>query len=185
MAPMMPNPRSFASTYEPSSFNMSRGTCNGCSRAPTGRAGRAYPREWRVTSAHGTRCIQIPSSATAGHHRPAAREHGTAAPSRLSCDTDVATLVLVVYRLTGHLHHLHHSSSRVIGCAQAGHCSGVSGARRAGRGALELRADGVARRGAAGGREPGTRMKQCGQCSGPASKLLRHRLQVIVVTATG
>jgi len=89
-------------------------------------------------------------------------------------------------RLTGQWHHLHQVSSRVMSCEQAGHCPAAFGGpearspRRRGERFGASRLAGARRTGA-----PGTRRWQCGQCSGPASKLLRHRPQVIAGMSVG
>ena len=88
------------------------------------------------------------------------------------------------HRLTGQWHHLHQVSAVVMSREQAGHCPA----------GLGVRAEPALRRvagrcGAAGffgtGRNgaPGTRRWQNGQCSGPASKLLRQRPHVMVATS--
>ena len=91
------------------------------------------------------------------------------------------------HRLTGHLHHLHQRSSRVTGCAQAGHCRVATGrepldvARRGARGAFAAADGSISLR--MGGRDaPGSRIWQWGQCSGPVSSVRRHRGHVMVGT---
>jgi hypothetical protein len=73
-----------------------------------------------------------------------------------------------------------------MGCEQAGHCNpAASGWRAAVRPRLRRSFASEPRRGvgdATAGRVPGSRMWQCGQCSGPASRLRRHSGQVMVGT---
>jgi hypothetical protein len=73
-----------------------------------------------------------------------------------------------------------------MGCEHAGHCNpAASGWRAAVRPLLRRSFPSEPGRGvgdATAGRAPGSRMWQCGQCSGPASRLRRHSGQVMVGT---